>query len=110
MLIGIGTVFVGLFAIQGIISVLKIVAGPKNAKPVATQGAQGLAGASAGGEQLVAAISAAVAAYRGAEAPAFRIASVQALVPTGAQVGSPSSFNTPSWGYIERLTRQAGGR
>lgn len=48
--------------------------------------------------ELIAVITAAIIAARGPGASAFRISSVE---PTGTAAG----FNTPAWGYIDRLVR-----
>ncbi|HOX92036.1 MAG TPA: OadG family transporter subunit [Spirochaetales bacterium] len=107
MLIGLGTVSIGLFIIQAIISVLKIFLGPKVAKHASdVHSASASAHNPSRDEALVAVISAAIAAASGTTPASFRIASIQAAPVSGA----PSSFNTPSWGYVERLTRLAGSR
>lgn len=112
LLAGVGTVFVVLIAIIGMLYLFRSVfaksgkqkarrepapsvgsgekteaAAPPSAKP------QGLSG------EIVAVISAAVAASSGMSPAAFRIASVRASVEEGG-------FNTPVWGRIERLARE----
>lgn len=52
-----------------------------------------------GGTELVAVITAAIAAATGLSPAGFRIASIQ------AESGSGGGFNTPVWGRVERFNR-----
>lgn len=124
-LAGLGTVFLTLIGLMGMLSLFRIIFGKRKEKggpdssPLPeirgpSGGTKALATAvpasatvpadfpsnfqSLDGE-LVAVISAAVAAASGAPASSFRIASVS------ASSGSERGFNTPVWGRIERLGR-----
>lgn len=93
VVVGIGTVFLCLFALVVMVSVFKaiFVREPKAAPaaaaqaPTAPAAARGLDGA------VVAAIVAAVSAASGVPAASLRIASIER-----------SGFNTPAWGHIDR--------
>lgn len=102
LLIGLATVFSGLFIIMLIIMLFKVTLAPKGiggraspqpatplAQPQATAGLDPV---------LVAVITAAIAAASGRPASSFRIASVEA-----------DGFNTPAWGYIDRVARNLRG-
>lgn len=100
MLIGISTVFVGLFVIQLIIGLLKFFFSPdrqKKDRPVIHK-------TETGDSELVAVLSAAIAAASGQSTGSFRIAAIEP-----AQ-GNSASFNTPTWGHIERLKKQGHAR
>ncbi|HPE88380.1 MAG TPA: OadG family protein [Spirochaetales bacterium] len=96
VVVGIGTVFLCLFALVVMVSVFKAIfvrepkAAPKAEAPAAPAAtapaaARGLDGA------IVAAIVAAVSAASGQPAASLRIASIER-----------SGFNTPAWGHIDR--------
>ncbi|HRW23416.1 MAG TPA: OadG family transporter subunit [Spirochaetia bacterium] len=96
VVVGIGTVFLCLFALVVMVSVFKAIfvrepkAAPKAEAPAAPAPtapavARGLDGA------VVAAIVAAVSAASGVPAASLRIASIER-----------SGFNTPAWGHIDR--------
>jgi hypothetical protein len=59
--------------------------------------------AGAAAAELVAVIAAAVAAESGMAPESFRVAGISAV---GAQ-GSVGGFNTPPWGFVDRLSRAA---
>jgi Na+-transporting methylmalonyl-CoA/oxaloacetate decarboxylase gamma subunit len=119
MFAGIGTVFVALIAIIAIIQVFHIIFGkrpgtkkrkldqdptPRTAeiKPAPSPVAEAQAKAAVQhGSELVAVITAAIAAASGASPSSFRITSVQAA---GNGEGD-GGFNTPVWGRVERFNR-----
>lgn len=82
---------------------------PLEAKAAAVGAAVGAAGASDAGvaaqdQELVAVITAAVAAFEANSASPFRIASIQ--LAGGEQAGGgPAGFNTPIWGRVDRLSQ-----
>ena len=106
LLIGIGTVFAGLFIIQLIIALFKVTIAPKEARPALEPQVQSTRPASEAGtdSRLVAVIAAAIAAASGSPLSSFRIASIE---PASSQAGG---FNTPAWGYIDRVARTVRGR
>jgi len=98
VVVGIGTVFLCLFALVVMVSVFKaiFVREPKAApKPAAQAAPVQVASAQAAARGLdgavVAAIVAAVSAASGVPVSALRIASIER-----------SGFNTPAWGHIDR--------
>ncbi len=123
LLVGMGTVFIALIVIIGMIQVFHLIFGEnlvsrkKNRNPAkgaheegqakvtfaqpATKppAAPSAAAPTAIGNELVAVIAAAISAASGVSTSAFRIASIQ---PAGAQ---EQGFNTPVWGRIERFNR-----
>lgn len=71
---------------------------PENSGPMSASGAVKQADAGISGD-IVAAITAAIAAASGMSPSAFRIASISSPEYGGG-------FNTPIWGRVERLTRK----
>ena len=57
-------------------------------------------------EELVAVLTAAVAAVRGTAPGSFAITSVSPAQSAAASAESAGGFNTPVWGRIERLSRK----
>ncbi len=57
----------------------------------------------AGGADLVAVIAAAIAAESGMAPGSFRVAGIS---PAGGS-SSVGGFNTPPWGFVDRMSRQA---
>jgi len=113
LLAGMGTVFVALIAIIAMLEIFHLIFGKRpekkrpelaplpeinspivHAVPVAPNQAR------PEGRELIAAITAAIAAATGSLPSAFRITSVSASSET------ESGFNTPVWGRIERFARK----
>lgn len=97
---GITTVFVCLIALVAMVSIFKLIFVGKEKKAGAPSGAAELPQArpalAAGGidPAVVAAIVAAIAASSGVAASSIRIASIER-----------SGFNTPVWGYVDRVNQ-----
>jgi sodium pump decarboxylase gamma subunit len=105
---GVGTVFTALVGLILLVFVLKLLFGKKPDKkqkkaqsspelakiPVAAKPAE------AYGMDLIAVITAAIAAATGSSPSTFRIATINASSDT------EPGFNTPVWGRIERFTRK----
>jgi sodium pump decarboxylase gamma subunit len=109
---GVGTVFATLMGLILIVFVLKQLFGKKaekkrkDPKPslepahIAMAAKASASPAASAGAELIAVITAAIAATTGSSPSSFRIASVNASSDT------ESGFNTPVWGRIERFTRK----
>jgi len=115
--LGMGTVFLALIGLALIVSLFPLVfrkperkvkdvaplpsitstTAPVGAPVAAAASAQSVAG---GQEELVAILTAAVAAASGMSASQFRITQV-------VQAQGAGGFNTPAWGYADRLVRTA---
>lgn len=107
--LGMGTVFVALIIMAYVLKLSPLLLGDKSriSKPEAEKPEpirpafaplQTVAIPQAANAELIAVITAAIVAARGPGASAFRISSVE---PSGTAAG----FNTPAWGYIDRLVR-----
>jgi Na+-transporting methylmalonyl-CoA/oxaloacetate decarboxylase gamma subunit len=95
--IGIGTVFVALIVLALMLELFRIIFVPKieaTPTPAPTTVMQAPAVSSGIDGSIVAAIVAAIAVASGQAVSDFRIATIE-----------PAGFNTPSWGYIDRLAR-----
>jgi len=117
MFAGVGTVFVALILLAGILSLFPLIfsgrkekkhpnpaplpemSGPSDRQPAQHQVSQAPAAAE-NDQTLIAVLTAAIAAASGTSASSFRIASI---IPASRQEGS---FNTPIWGRVERYTRE----
>jgi sodium pump decarboxylase gamma subunit len=111
---GVATVFAALMGLILIVFILKQLFGKKaekkrkDPKPslepahiaMAAKAVASPAAAASAGTELIAVITAAIAATTGSSPSSFRIASVNASSDT------ESGFNTPVWGRIERFTRK----
>ncbi len=117
LLAGVGTVFIALILIIMMLMLFRVIFSDRKAKKTAAptphadnaghtsasvapaSGPVALQPASAEGPELVAVITAAIAAATGLSPAGFRIASIQ------AESGSGGGFNTPVWGRVERFNR-----
>jgi Na+-transporting methylmalonyl-CoA/oxaloacetate decarboxylase gamma subunit len=118
MFAGVGTVFTALILIIVMLMLFRIIFNERKAKktatPASTAGTSGSAQAAvsvpasapvqvqpaaADGAELVAVITAAIAAATGLSPSGFRVASIQANAESGG------GFNTPVWGRVERFNR-----
>ena len=102
VLIGMGTVFVALVGLSLILSVFTLVSRKKAGKPAKAPAPAAAAPAKAPAvsgvaPELVAVITAAVAAASGKSARDIRIARIAPASP------GVSGLNTPVWGYANRL-------
>jgi len=95
VLAGMGTVFLVLAIMILVISLMKHFSGGAG-KPVAVKTSAN-ARVENSAQELVAVIAAAIAASEGTSVTSFRIASIQ-----NHETGS-SGFNTPVWGYVNRI-------
>jgi hypothetical protein len=109
--LGMGTVFLALIALSLILTLFPVVfrtLGKKAAPSLAplpmissmNPNSESAPAMSAIKPELVAVIAAAVVASSGMAIGSFRVTSVEA-----AQGSGPSGFNTPVWGYVDRLNR-----
>lgn len=114
MLAGMGTVFIALIAIIGMLELFHLIFGTRpekkrpelaplpeiNSPTVAATAMQAKPAAQRSGAELVAVIAAAIAATTGASPNSFQITSIS------ASPESEGGFNTPVWGRIERFARK----
>lgn len=118
MFAGVGTVFTALILIIVMLMLFRIIFNEgrtkKTAAPSAPAGTSGIATAAAAAPapapapaqasssdsaELVAVITATIAAATGLSPSGFRVASIQAQTEAGG------GFNTPVWGRVERFNR-----
>ena len=109
LLVGMGTVFVALVAIIAMLELFHLAFGkrPEKKRPelaplpeINSPIAPAPAKAQQTGGELVAVITAAIAAATGTSSTAFQIRSISASSNEG------NGFNTPVWGQIERFARK----
>lgn len=107
VILGMGTVFIALIGLSFILSGFSLVARLRKGKAAAREETDSAAEPEAPAPtapisgvspELVAVLTAAVAAVRGGEKTDFRIARI---TPTSSGI---SGLNTPVWGYANRLT------
>ena len=113
-LAGMGTVFIALIAIIGMLELFHLIFGTRpekkrpelaplpeiNSPTVARKTAPSQPAAQRNGAELVAVIAAAIAATTGASPNSFQVTSIS------ASPESEGGFNTPVWGRIERFARK----
>ncbi|TFG81335.1 MAG: hypothetical protein E4H20_10045 [Spirochaetales bacterium] len=101
-IIGVSTVFLALISLSFVLMLFRFIFAPRRTvKPSAKSMAQATPAVTTSPDgTIIAVITAAIAASTGHSAASFRIASVEAV----------GGFNTPAWGYIDRLARAVHGR